>query len=275
MAGGPWPTCRDDAAGTVLQNGRAKAFRPLPPAARRHAFEEALAAYGRGDFFETHELLEPAWMGTDDPAERDLLQGLIKLAAAFVHGVRGNPAGIAKNLVGARALLAAAAGSPAARHSGLDLTALVAAIDDRLARFDVDPTRRFRRCSRPAKDRPPMMPPRVPSVAAGDAAAALGDAAVPRGPAPAPRRRPRARRVHAASGSRAPPSCRSRSSSPAIAELPKDRPLLMLCHSGSRSQSATMYLLQAGWTDVRNVEGGIVAWMRAGLPVRRGTPDAR
>ena len=56
-------------------------------------------------------------------------------------------------------------------------------------------------------------------------------------------------------------------------ELPKDRPLYLLCHSGSRSQSATMYLLQAGWTDVKNVTGGISAWMQAGLPVRRGTPE--
>lgn len=57
------------------------------------------------------------------------------------------------------------------------------------------------------------------------------------------------------------------------AELPKDRPLFVLCQAGSRSQSATMYLLQAGWTDVRNVTGGISAWMQAGLPVRRGTPE--
>ena len=41
-------------------------------------------------------------MGTDDLVERALLQGLIKLAAAYVHGVRGNPAGIDRNLEGAR-----------------------------------------------------------------------------------------------------------------------------------------------------------------------------
>jgi rhodanese-related sulfurtransferase len=57
------------------------------------------------------------------------------------------------------------------------------------------------------------------------------------------------------------------------AELPRDRPLLMLCRSGSRSASATVYLLQAGWADVRNVDGGILAWMREGLPVRRGVPE--
>ena len=57
------------------------------------------------------------------------------------------------------------------------------------------------------------------------------------------------------------------------AELPKDRPLLMLCAAGSRSTSATMYLLQAGWTDVRNITGGMMAWQAAGLPVRSGPPD--
>ena len=56
------------------------------------------------------------------------------------------------------------------------------------------------------------------------------------------------------------------------AELPRDRPLVMQCHSGSRSASATMYLIQRGWTDVRNLDGGIAAWMRDGLPVRTGPP---
>ncbi len=130
------PTGR--ARGSVLQNGRRKAYRPLPAADREAAFAAALAAYDRGDFFEAHELLEPAWMGTDDLAERELHQGLIKLAAAFVHGVRGNPRGIGKNLVGARERLraAAASGRPS---GGLDLPAILRAIDDRLARLDRDP----------------------------------------------------------------------------------------------------------------------------------------
>ena len=106
-------------AGTVLQGGRAKAYRPLSAEDRRHAYDEALEAYERGDFFETHELLEPAWMGTDDLPERHLHQGLIKLAAAFVHGVRGNPTGIAKNLAGAHEHLVQAVGTPAATASGL------------------------------------------------------------------------------------------------------------------------------------------------------------
>jgi rhodanese-related sulfurtransferase len=55
-------------------------------------------------------------------------------------------------------------------------------------------------------------------------------------------------------------------------ELPKDRPLLMLCAAGSRSTSATMYLLQAGWTDVRNITGGMIGWRHAGLPIVTGAP---
>ena len=125
---------------TVLQGGREKAFRPLPASDRRRAFEAGVEAYERGDFFEAHEILEPAWMGTDDIAERDLYQGLIKLAAAFVHGVRGNPAGIAKNLTGARERLAAARGTGAERESGLDVAALVGAIDVRLSRLAGDRT---------------------------------------------------------------------------------------------------------------------------------------
>jgi hypothetical protein len=126
--------------GTILQGGRAKAYRPIPAEVRRNAFEAGVAAYDRGDFFEAHELLEPAWMGTAELAERDLLQGLIKLAAAYVHGVRGNPLGIGKNLIGARERLAAAIDSPAAAASGIDVAGLVAAIDDRLARLARDPS---------------------------------------------------------------------------------------------------------------------------------------
>ncbi len=53
-------------------------------------------------------------------------------------------------------------------------------------------------------------------------------------------------------------------------ELPSDRPLLILCASGARSAMATGHLLGIGYTDVANVEGGIVAWYRAGLPIRTG-----
>ena len=116
----------------VGRDGRAKAYRPLPIADREAALAAGLAAYERGDYFEAHELLEPAWMGTADFAERAVLQGLIKLAAAYVHAVRGNPRGIARNLEGARERLAEA--HEDGRHdAGLDLVRLLADVDLRIA----------------------------------------------------------------------------------------------------------------------------------------------
>ena len=118
---------------TVTQRGRAKAYRPLAAVERSDALRAGLAAYERGYFFLAHETLEPAWMGTDDPAERDLHQGLIKLAAAFVHATRGNRLGIEKNLRGARELLAG--GIEAGAREGIDVPRIVTAIDDRLTRL--------------------------------------------------------------------------------------------------------------------------------------------
>jgi predicted metal-dependent hydrolase len=116
---------------TVIQGGRAKTYRPMAPSEREAALRAGLEAYHRGDAFLAHELLEPAWMGTRDVAERELLQGLIKLAAAFVHAARGNAAGVAKNLRGARDRLAQV-GDAGARFE-IDVAALQAAIDARLA----------------------------------------------------------------------------------------------------------------------------------------------
>ena len=124
----------------VGRDGRAKAYRPLPEAERAAARAAGLAAYRRGDFFEAHEELEPAWMGTDDSAERALLQGLIKVAAAYVHDARGNPPGIARNLVGARALLLqASTDGPAVNVADIDIGALIEAIDLRLDDLSAHP----------------------------------------------------------------------------------------------------------------------------------------
>lgn len=53
-------------------------------------------------------------------------------------------------------------------------------------------------------------------------------------------------------------------------ELPDDRPLLVVCHSGNRSAAVVGFLQRAGRTDVTNVAGGMDAWERAGLPVTHG-----
>lgn len=55
-----------------------------------------------------------------------------------------------------------------------------------------------------------------------------------------------------------------------VADLPTDRPLMVVCHMGGRSAAVAGYLIRAGRTEVVNVAGGMDAWERAGLPVRRG-----
>jgi rhodanese-related sulfurtransferase len=55
-----------------------------------------------------------------------------------------------------------------------------------------------------------------------------------------------------------------------LGELPADRPLLVICHLGNRSAAVVGYLARMGRTDAVNVAGGMDAWARAGLPVRRG-----
>lgn len=55
-----------------------------------------------------------------------------------------------------------------------------------------------------------------------------------------------------------------------VDELPTDRPLLVVCHTGGRSAAVAGYLIRSGRADVYNVAGGMDAWERAGLAVRRG-----
>ena len=57
-----------------------------------------------------------------------------------------------------------------------------------------------------------------------------------------------------------------------VGEVPTDRPILVVCHSGSRSAAVTGFLLRSGRTDVANVTGGMDAWANAGLPTRSGPP---
>ena len=47
-------------------------------------------------------------------------------------------------------------------------------------------------------------------------------------------------------------------------ELPADRPLVVVCHSGSRSALATQQLLKAGRQRVANLRGGLSRWVAEG-----------
>ncbi len=53
-----------------------------------------------------------------------------------------------------------------------------------------------------------------------------------------------------------------------LKELPKSQEIICVCRSGNRSLSATRQLTGAGY-HVANLNGGMIAWARSGLPVTR------
>lgn len=54
----------------------------------------------------------------------------------------------------------------------------------------------------------------------------------------------------------------------AFAVLDPERPVLLYCHGGGRSEQALEHLAAKGYS-ARHLEGGIAAWKKAGLPVER------
>jgi len=50
-------------------------------------------------------------------------------------------------------------------------------------------------------------------------------------------------------------------------EIPTDKTVITYCRSGNRSGQVMQFLQQQGYDNVHNMEGGIIAWEQAGLPV--------
>jgi rhodanese-related sulfurtransferase len=50
----------------------------------------------------------------------------------------------------------------------------------------------------------------------------------------------------------------------------KDKPVYLICASGHRSAKGAKILVGLGYREVYSVSGGIRAWLKAGLPVKRG-----
>lgn len=50
-------------------------------------------------------------------------------------------------------------------------------------------------------------------------------------------------------------------------EVPTGKPVIVVCATGNRSIVGSQLLLQAGHTDVYNLQGGTMGWMMAGLPL--------
>lgn len=52
-----------------------------------------------------------------------------------------------------------------------------------------------------------------------------------------------------------------------LAELPRDRDIVLYCRSGARSYHACQFLAQQGLGNVINLRGGIIAWARHGYDI--------
>jgi rhodanese-related sulfurtransferase len=50
-------------------------------------------------------------------------------------------------------------------------------------------------------------------------------------------------------------------------ELDRQAMLVVYCQSGARSAQACTWLAERGFTQVQNLQGGLLAWVRAGLPL--------
>ena len=93
---------------------------PTPDPARTRAVTAFLEAFGHGEYFDAHEILEAFWVSYvgDD---RDFYRGLIQAAVALHHAGSGNAVGASG--VGARARQNLAPYAP--RYDDIDVEAIV------------------------------------------------------------------------------------------------------------------------------------------------------
>ena len=54
-----------------------------------------------------------------------------------------------------------------------------------------------------------------------------------------------------------------------LTEVPRDKPVVAVCHAGMRSGQATVILRGAGYERYANLRGGMLLWSQLGLPGER------
>lgn len=60
-------------------------------------FNHGIELFNKREFYDCHEILEAVWKKQAEP-ERQLTQGIIQIAVAYYHALRGNKAGAIKLL---------------------------------------------------------------------------------------------------------------------------------------------------------------------------------
>jgi rhodanese-related sulfurtransferase len=56
-----------------------------------------------------------------------------------------------------------------------------------------------------------------------------------------------------------------------LKDIPKDRAIAIACLSGHRSAIAAQWLVTQGYSQVYNLQGGLLAWQGVGYAVQRGS----
>ncbi len=107
---------------------RTRRFDRVPPAEPR--LLEGARFFNLGRFFESHEVWESLWHEVEGK-ERQLLQGLIQLAAAYHHLSRNNRAGARYLYARGRARLV----PWAPRHAGLAIADFLSQVDEDFAKL--------------------------------------------------------------------------------------------------------------------------------------------
>ena len=65
------------------------------PSEDEEKFQLGIELFNKREFFDCHEVLEEVWKHQPEP-ERQLTQGIIQIAVAYYHALRGNSAGAIK-----------------------------------------------------------------------------------------------------------------------------------------------------------------------------------
>lgn len=52
-----------------------------------------------------------------------------------------------------------------------------------------------------------------------------------------------------------------------MGEVPMDGEVVVVCRAGGRSAQVVAYLINNGWDNVRNLDGGMQSWDAAGRPL--------
>lgn len=53
-------------------------------------------------------------------------------------------------------------------------------------------------------------------------------------------------------------------------DIDRTKPVYLMCRSGNRAKQSAEKLMKQGFTDVQVIEGGMLAWVNAGLPIIKG-----